>query len=131
MVGVSNLSATLSYWAGAMTTLIGRRQFLLAVAALLAGGGAAYADDDKGDDEGDEDDHDRARRALEEGQARPLNEILVVVEDELGGRIVRVELERRRGRYIYEFRVITPSGELREVYVDAMSAEILKRDDGD
>jgi uncharacterized membrane protein YkoI len=114
-----------------MTTLIGRRQFLLAVAALLAGGGAAYADDDKGDDEGDEDDHDRARRALEEGQARPLNEILVVVEDELGGRIVRVELERRRGRYIYEFRVITPSGELREVYVDAMSAEILKRDDGD
>jgi hypothetical protein len=24
--------------------------------------------------------------------------------------------------------VITPSGELREVYVDAMSAEILKRD---
>jgi len=131
MVGVSNLSATLSYWAGAMTTLIGRRQFLLAVAALLAGGGAAYADDDKGDDEGDEDDHDRARRALEEGQARPLNEILVVVEDELGGRIVRVELERRRGRYIYEFRVITPSGELREVYVDAMSAEILKRDDGE
>jgi uncharacterized membrane protein YkoI len=114
-----------------MTTLIGRRQFLLAVAALLAGGGAAYADDDKGDDEGDEDDHDRARRALEEGQARPLNEILVVVEDELGGRIVRVELERRRGRYIYEFRVITPSGELREVYVDAMSAEILKRDDGE
>jgi len=114
-----------------MTTLIGRRQFLLAVAALLAGGGAAYADDNKGDDEGDEDDHDRARRALEEGQARPLNEILVVVEDELGGRIVRVELERRRGRYIYEFRVITPSGELREVYVDAMSAEILKRDDGD
>jgi uncharacterized membrane protein YkoI len=113
-----------------MTTLIGRRQFLLAVAALLAGGGAAYADDDnKGDDdEGDEDDHDRARRALEEGQARPLNEILVVVEDELGGRIVRVELERRHGRYIYEFRVITPAGELREVYVDAMSAEILKRD---
>ncbi len=112
-----------------MTTLIGRRQFLLAVAALFAGGGAAYADDDnKGDDEGDEDDHDRARRALEEGQARPLNEILVIVEDELGGRIVRVELEHRRGRYIYEFRVVTPSGELREVYVDAMSAEILKRD---
>jgi uncharacterized membrane protein YkoI len=112
-----------------MTTLIGRRQFLLAVAALLAGGGAAHADDDnKGDDEGDEDDHDRARRALEEGQARPLNEILAIVEGELGGRIVRVELERRRGRYIYEFRVITPSGELGEVYVDAMSAEILKRD---
>jgi uncharacterized membrane protein YkoI len=112
-----------------MTTLIGRRQFLLAVAALLVGEGAACADDDnKGGDEGDEDDHDRARRALEEGQARPLDEILVIVEDELGGRIVRVELERRHGRYIYEFRVITPSGELREVYVDAMSAEILKRD---
>lgn len=111
-----------------MTTLIGRRQFLLAAAALLAGGGAACADDDKGDDEGDEDDHDRARRALEEGQARPLDEILVIVEDELGGRIVRVELERRHGRYIYEFRVITPSGELREIDVDAMSAEILKRD---
>jgi uncharacterized membrane protein YkoI len=110
-----------------MTKVIGRRQFLLAAAALLTAGGAAYADDDgKGD--GDEDDHDRARRALEEGQARPLAEILAIVEDELGGRIVGVELERRRGRYIYEFRVITPSGELREIYVDAMSAEILKRD---
>jgi uncharacterized membrane protein YkoI len=43
--------------------------------------------------------------------------------------VVGVELDHERGRYVYEFKVITPTGKLREVYVDAMTAEIVKSED--
>jgi uncharacterized membrane protein YkoI len=92
----------------------------LALGLLVAGNGASHADDD---------DHDRARRALEEGSVRPLAEILQDVRDELGGEVVGVELEREDGRYVYEFEVITPGGRLREINVDALTAEILKIED--
>jgi len=75
-------------------------------------------------------DHDRARRALEEGRALPLAAILNRVGNRLGGEVVGVEFEREHGRYVYEFRVITPAGRLREVYVDAMTAEILNGEGG-
>lgn len=90
---------------------------------MLASGGLAHADDREN---GDHHDHERARRALEEGRARPLAEILDRVRDRLGGEVVGVEFEREKGHYVYEFKVITPGGRLREVYVDAMTAEILK-----
>jgi uncharacterized membrane protein YkoI len=92
----------------------------LALGLLVAGNGASHADDD---------DHDRARRALEEGSVRPLAEILHDVRDELGGEVVGVELEREDGRYVYEFEVITPGGRLREINVDALTAEILEIED--
>lgn len=92
---------------------------MMALALLAAGSGPALADDD----------HERARRALESGEALPLVEILRRVDGQLGGEVVEVEFERKRGRYVYEFKVITPAGRMREVYVDALSAEILKIED--
>jgi uncharacterized membrane protein YkoI len=100
---------------------------MLGLALLAAGNCLAYADD--GDRETD-DDHDRARRALEERRARPLVDILAAVNDRLGGEVVGVSFERRGRRYVYEFKVVAPDGRLREVHVDAMTAEILK-DEGD
>jgi uncharacterized membrane protein YkoI len=108
-----------------MKTILGRRGLLLAVAMLLVGSGASLADDRRDDD----DDHDEAHRALEEGRVLPLAEILALVADELGGEVIGVELESEDGRYIYEFKVVTPSGRLREVYVDALTAEILKSEE--
>lgn len=75
------------------------------------------------------DDHERARRAVESGQALPLAEILRRLGGRLGGEIIEVELEREDGRYVYEFKVITPAGRVREVEVDALSAEILEIED--
>jgi uncharacterized membrane protein YkoI len=106
-----------------MRPLLDRRTFLTALALMLASGGVAYSDD------GEHDDHERARRALEEGQARPLAEILARVRDRLGGDVVGVEFDRKKGRYIYEFKVVAPGGRLRAVYVDAMTAEIVKNGD--
>jgi uncharacterized membrane protein YkoI len=103
-----------------MTT---RRSLLFACASLLSGTGFARADDD-GDD-----DHDEARRAVEQGRARPLAEILNQIQPRLGGKVIGVELERERQRYIYEFKVMTSGGVLREIYVDAMTGELLKNEE--
>jgi len=77
---------------------------------------------------GREHDYDRARRAVERGEALALAEILTKVRADLGGEVVGVEFERKRERWIYEFKVIDPAGRLWEVYVDAATATILKRE---
>jgi len=100
-----------------------RRTLLVALALTFAGGGRALADDD-GED-GDREDHDLARRALEKGDVRPLAEILAKVSGKIDGDLVGVEFDRINGRYVYELKVITPSGRLREIGVDAQTAEIL------
>jgi uncharacterized membrane protein YkoI len=100
-----------------------RRTFLLALTLAFAGGGYVVADDDGEHDE--RDDHDLARRALEQGDVRPLAEILAEVGGRIDGDLVGVEFDRINGRYVYELKVITPSGRLREISVDAKTAEIL------
>jgi uncharacterized membrane protein YkoI len=73
-------------------------------------------------------DYERARHAVERGEALALAEILNRVRSDLGGEIVGVEFERKRDRWVYEFKVIDPAGRLWEVYVDAATAAILKRE---
>ena len=75
-----------------------------------------------------EHDYDRARRAVERGEALALADILTRVRSDLGGEVVGVEFERKRERWVYEFKVIDPAGRLWEIYVDAATAAILKRE---
>jgi uncharacterized membrane protein YkoI len=100
----------------------------LALMAALAGlmtVGPAMADDKKRDQE-------LARKALLEGRIRPLAEITERVKPRLPGEILGVEIEvEDNGRFIYEFDVIEPGGKLKEVEVDAATAEILKIEDDD
>jgi uncharacterized membrane protein YkoI len=92
------------------------RALALALSVLIGSAApAAYARD-----------HDAARGAVEAGEARPLNEILKIVEDKLPGEIVRVKFERENGLWVYEFRVVNGQGRLLEVYVDARSGEITR-----
>jgi uncharacterized membrane protein YkoI len=74
------------------------------------------------------DDHDDARHALELGEALPLVDILAKVGRDLGGEIVSVSFKRKHDLWLYEFKVIEPSGRLVEVYVDAASGRVLKRE---
>lgn len=90
----------------------------LALIALLAA--PAFAGEDG------KHDHDRARRALERGEVLPLDRILAAVRARVPGEVVGVELERERGAWVYEVRVIDPSGRRLEVHVDAAKAVILK-----
>lgn len=100
-----------------------RRALLLASAVLLSGAGFTRAEDDV------DDDHNEARRAVEQGRARPLAEILNRIQLRLGGKVIGVEFERERDRYIYELKVVTPGGALREIYVDALTGEMLKSEE--
>ena len=120
MIHVRELSGSMRY-AHTMKRMLKRRTALLLGLALAGAiGGLAQADDR---------DHERARRALEEGRARPLAEILEAVRGRLDGEVIGVEFDREDGRYVYEFKVVGSDGRLREVYVDALSAEILKVED--
>jgi len=69
-------------------------------------------------------DQDAARQAVESGEIRPLADILDAVRGKLPGEIVGVEIESKKGRWLYEFRVLDGRGRLFEVYVDARSGEI-------
>lgn len=69
-------------------------------------------------------DQDAVRLAVERGEIRPLAEILTALRGKLPGDVVGVEVEQKKGRWLYEFRVVDPRGRLLEVYVDARNAEI-------
>ncbi len=85
-------------------------------AAVFAAAGA-HADDR-------EHDQDRARRAVERGEIKPLADILSTVRGKLPGEIVGVKIEQEKSRWRYELRVADSKGRLFEVYVDAHSGEI-------
>ena len=111
----------------AMTTgiPIRRRSLLRLGCGLCAAGGAFLAVPPALG--GSHRDHDRAREALERGEALPLTDILARLRSELGGEVVGVSFERKGGRWIYEFKVVGPAGRLSEVRVDAATAKVLKR----
>lgn len=71
------------------------------------------------------DDPDRARQAMELGLAKPLVELLPMVERETRGHVVEVEFEFIDGAYMYEFEFIAPDGRMMEAVVDAKTGEIL------
>ena len=87
----------------------------LAIAAALAATlpGALHADE-----------RDDMRHAVERGEIRSLAEILAALRGKLPGEVAGVEIERKNGRWFYEFRVIDNKGRLFEVYVDARTAVI-------
>ena len=53
---------------------------------------------------------------------------LVQVTMKGSGEVVGVSFERERGRWVYELKVVETGGRLVKLYVDAASAEILKRE---
>ena len=68
--------------------------------------------------------YDEVRRAVEAGTIHSLDDILRTVRGKLPGEIAGVEVERKNGRWLYEFRVIDGKGRLFDVYVDARSGDI-------
>lgn len=99
---------------------------LFRILPLLACLGAvfpAYADDD----------HDRARQAMKAGLIRPLSEALEVLERAYQGEVLEVELEalededwnpQGKEGFVYEFKLLTPQGNVLKLYYDANSLEL-------
>lgn len=74
-------------------------------------------------------DQESARRALEGGEIRPLNEVLAAVQAATPGDVVALKLKHEGKRWRYEVKVLTPAGKRREVTVDAKTLAILEDDD--
>ncbi len=70
--------------------------------------------------------HDAVRLAVQRGEVRPLADIVAGLRGKLPGEIVGVEVERKDGRWVYEFRVVDGKGRLLEAYVDGSSGEITR-----
>ncbi|TCH96742.1 hypothetical protein EJV46_19390 [Roseococcus sp. SYP-B2431] len=79
-----------------------------------------------GDDDDDDEDNRRraARLARESGQIMGLAELMARVERRYVGRIVKVELDREDGRWVYEFRFLPPDGRMFEVELFAENGEL-------
>ena len=91
------------------------RVILLALAMLCAG--ASFAADDP--------DHDRARQAVEAGDVLPLRTILERVERDYPGQVIEVELEREKGEWVYEVKLLRKGGTLIKLKVLARDGTIL------
>ena len=74
----------------------------------------------------DHDDHDRARQAVQAGQVLPLPTVLERLQREMPGQVLEVELEQKRGLWIYEIKLLTPAGQLTKVLLDAQTAQVLR-----
>jgi len=115
---------------------------LIATTLVVLPHSYAYADPKGGDRE---DDHDREkrwdkiwkdsskeshqgtiRRAVQQKKILPLGEIKRIVEKKTKSEIIKIELERKNRRWVYELKIVNRQGRLLEVYVDASNGTILK-----
>lgn len=73
----------------------------------------------------DEDDHRRSRAAMMAGEILPLRTILDKVETQVSGQVLEVELERSKGMWIYEMKLLRSDNHLVELLVNAKTGEVL------
>jgi uncharacterized membrane protein YkoI len=105
--------------------------FLLLTGLFLIGLAAPALSDNGRGAGGREHDHDRARDAVSQLGARPLATILPEIEQRYRARMVEVEFEPEDGRLLYEIELITATGRIIEVVVDASTGDIVDDDVSD
>ena len=74
---------------------------------------------------GDGHDHDRARQAVEAGEALPLKVIMERVERDYPGKVMEVELEHHGERWIYEIKLLRAGGALVKLKIDGRTGEVI------
>jgi len=70
-------------------------------------------------------DEDRARLALEKGETLPLDRVIARLNGAISGEISGLELEKENGIWIYEFKVISPAGQMVTVRLNAKTGELI------
>lgn len=73
-------------------------------------------------------DQDLARQALMRGEIQPLEKVLAAARPEIDGEFVGAELEVEYGVWVYDIKFIDRSGMMRNIHVDAKTAELISRD---
>lgn len=100
--------------------IAGKLAIILSICILLIGGSGGYlfaSSDSK---------HDEVLKFRQSNDILPFNEILEIIVNKTGGEIIETEFEYKHGVPIYEFKYISKSGRVREVYVDAKTGRIIK-----
>lgn len=77
-------------------------------------------------DHHDRDDHIEARALLQRGEILPLNRILSIVQQRVPGDVIEVELDRDKHGWEYEVKVLTASGRVRKVKLNARDGTVRK-----
>jgi len=88
----------------------------------------ASARDGKDSDHDCKGNQECALNALRQGQIKPLTEVLAAARAQVPGEVIKVELDRDDGVWVYEIKILTPNGRRREVEIDAQTLTILKID---
>jgi uncharacterized membrane protein YkoI len=71
---------------------------------------------------------ERVRELVQRGEILPLEQILKRNEAIIVGRIIEIEIEQKRGTYVYEIKVLRPDGRTREIKIDARTGVIVQDD---
>jgi uncharacterized membrane protein YkoI len=97
------------------------RRFTLLATALVAVAVPVYADRS----------HDDAKRLQESGDILPLERIIEEARIHYPGRIIETELERKKGRYVYEIEIVDEQGVVRQLKYDARDGTLIKLSEKD
>ena len=74
-------------------------------------------------------DHAAVREALQRGEVLPLVKILAIANKEVPGDVIEVELEDEREALLYEIKILTSTGRVREVKIDARTGAVVSIED--
>jgi uncharacterized membrane protein YkoI len=69
------------------------------------------------------------RDALMRGEVLPLVKILAIANQQVPGDVIKVELEQEKIGLIYEIKILTGTGRVREVKIDARTGKVMKIED--
>jgi uncharacterized membrane protein YkoI len=73
--------------------------------------------------------HEVVREALQRGEVLPLVKILAIANQEVPGDVIEVELEEEKIGLIYEIKILTSTGRVREVKIDARTGKVVRIED--
>ncbi|HRE43598.1 MAG TPA: PepSY domain-containing protein [Terricaulis sp.] len=76
-----------------------------------------------------DDDQRAAREAVRRGDILPLAQVIEAATRRVPGEVIEVELDREDDGWEYEIKVLTPSGRVREITLNARTGAILEIED--
>ena len=100
-----------------------RKQIPVLTAILLSANTLVWASDDS--------DQNEAQALRKQGAILPLEQIVNAAQQMHRGRIVEVDLEKKRGRYIYEIELVDSNGQVWEMKFDAKDATLISQEKDD
>ncbi len=82
---------------------------------------------------GNDDDRSRVAKAREHAEIMPIEKLLALLGEKIGGEIVEIEIEidDEHGRVVYEIYYLDAAGRRHEIKIDAASGAILEREADD